>query len=158
MAKRYMTEILEEVNKNVNLLKNYTDNIALKLLFQYAFIPEKKFVLPEGTPPFKPDTAPLGMSPGNFIQEIRRWYIFTKERELVKSRRESLFIQLLESLHPSEAKLLIAIKDQNLTSLYKNLTEDVVAQYGFIPQPAPKKVRTKKETAPKIPSTQAVLF
>jgi len=133
MATRYMTEILEEVNKDTSNLKKYTDNIALKLLFQYAFIPEKKFELPEGDPPFKPDPAPIGMTRGNFIQEIRRWYVFTKERPLAKVRKEQLFIQLLESIHPSEAKLLIAIKDQKLNSLYKNLTQDVVSQYGFIP-------------------------
>lgn len=133
MATRYIPEILEEVNKDISALKKYTDNIALKIMFQYAFIPEKKFDLPEGDPPFKPDAAPLGMTPSNFIQEIRRWYIFTREKVLPKVRKEQLFIQLLESVHPSEAKVLLAIKDQKLTSLYKNITSDVVSQYGFIP-------------------------
>lgn len=139
-----MTEILEEANKDPSSLKKHTDNVALKLLFKYAFIPEHKFDLPEGEPPFKKDTAPIGMTPANFIQEIRRWYIFTKERNLDRTRRETLFIQLLESIHPTEAKLMIAIKDQKLNSIYKNLKADVVAQYGFIPAPAPKK---KKEEA-----------
>ena len=133
MATKYIPEILEEVNKDISKLKNYAENMALRLVFQYAFIPEKKFDLPEGDPPFKPDSAPIGMTPTNFIQEIRRWYIFTKERELPKPRKEHLFIQLLESVHPSEAKLLLAIKDQKLSSLYKNITSDVVSQYGFIP-------------------------
>lgn len=140
-----MTEILEEANKDPSALKKYVDNIALKLLFQYAFIPEKKFDLPEGEPPFKKDTAPIGMTPANFIQEIRRWYIFTKERNLDRTRRETLFIQLLESIHPTEAKLMIAIKDQKLNSIYKNLKADVVAQYGFIPPPVSKKKKEKEE-------------
>jgi hypothetical protein len=144
---KYMIEILQEVNKEPALLKKYTENIALKLLFQYAFIPEKKFDLPEGTPPFKEDKAPLGMSPANFTQEIRRWYIFTKEKELAKTRKEALFIQLLESLHASEAKLMIAIKDQTLPSLFKNLKADVVAQYGFIPAPPPPAPRKKREAS-----------
>lgn len=133
MATKYIPEILEEVNKDTSKLKNYSENMALRLVFQYAFIPEKKFDLPEGDPPFKPDTAPIGMTPTNFIQEIRRWYIFTKEKVLPKARKEHLFIQLLESVHPSEAKLLLAVKDQKLPSLYKNVTADVVSQYGFIP-------------------------
>lgn len=144
MAK-YMTEILEEANKDTTSLKKYTDNIALKLLFQYAFIPEKKFDLPEGEPPFKPEKGPIGMTPANFVQEIRRWYIFTKERNLDKVRKETLFIQLLESIHPTEAKLMIAIKDQKLTSIYKNLKPEVIAQYGFIPPPPPKKKKEKEE-------------
>lgn len=133
MVTKYIPEILEEVNKDTNALKNHTENIALKIMFQYAFIPEKKFDLPEGDPPFKPDPAPIGMSPSIFTQEIRRWYIFTREKVIPKIRKEQLFIQLLESVHPSEAKLLLAIKDQKLTSLYKNITADVVSQYGFIP-------------------------
>lgn len=137
MATRYIPEILEEVNKDTSALKNYADNIALKIMFQYAFIPEKKFDLPEGDPPFKPDAAPIGMSPANFVQEIRRWYIFTREKVIPKIRKEQLFIQLLESVHPSEAKLLLAIKDQKLTSLYKNINADVVSQYGFIPAQKP---------------------
>jgi hypothetical protein len=137
MATKYIPEILEEVNKDTSKLKNYSDNTALRLVFQYAFIPEKKFDLPEGDPPYKPDSAPIGMTPTNFIQEIRRWYIFTKERELQKVRKEHLFIQLLESVHSSEAKLLIAIKDQKLSSIYKNITSEVVSQYGFIPAQKP---------------------
>lgn len=137
MATRYIPEILEEVNRDTSALKNYVDNIALKIMFQYAFIPEKKFDLPDGDPPYKPDAAPIGMTPSNFIQEIRRWYIFTREKVLPKPRKEQLFIQLLESVHPSEAKLLLAIKDQKLTSLYKNITADVVSQYGFIPTQKP---------------------
>lgn len=133
MRVKYIPEILEEVNKDVSKLKNYADNIALKIVFQYAFIPEKKFDLPEGAPPYKKDAAPIGMTPTNFIQDIRRWYIFTKEKELSKVKKEQLFIQLLESIHPSEAELLIAVKDQKLNSLYRNITSEVVSQYGFIP-------------------------
>ena len=45
-----------------------------------------------------------------------------------------LFVQLCEALHPQEAKILIAIKDQKLTSLYPNITREAVANAGFIPQ------------------------
>ena len=133
MAK-YLTEILEEVNKDPTSLSKYRENAALKFLFQYAFIPEQKFDLPEGAPPFNEDPAPIGMSPANLIMETKKLYIFPKAKELNKVRKEHLFIQLLENVHPSEAKLLIAVKDQKLNKLYKKVTADLAADYGFIPR------------------------
>lgn len=131
---KYIPEILEEVNNDPKSLEKYKNNGALKLLFEHAFLPEKKFDLPEGEPPYKQDAAPLGMTPTNFTQEMRRLYIFTPARELPKIRKEALFIQILETVHPSEAKVLIAVKDQKLNSLYKNITSELVAEYGFIPK------------------------
>ena len=141
MAREYIIEILEEANKDPSKLNKHRDNGALKYLFQYAFIPEQKFDLPDGTPPFTPDAGPLGMSPANMSQEMRRLYIFTKAQQLPAIRREALFIELLESVHPSEAKILCAIKDQTLHKLYKNITADLVADCGFIPRQLPVKKR-----------------
>lgn len=148
MATPYLIEILEEVNKNPEKLAEHRDNMALKFLFQAAFLPEQKFELPEGEPPYKPDAAPIGMSPANFTQEMRKLYIFTKAQPLAQVRRETLFIQLLESVHPSEAKLLCAIKDQTLPSLFKNITADLVADNGFIARQIPKTDKTDAESAP----------
>jgi curli biogenesis system outer membrane secretion channel CsgG len=73
------------------------------------------------------------MTPANFFQETRKFYVFNR-KDLPKLRREQLFIQLLEALHPSEAKIIVAMKDQNLNSLYNNITHQVLAQYGLIPE------------------------
>jgi hypothetical protein len=144
---KFIPEILDECNKDVTLLANYKTNAALKFIFEYAFLPEKKFDLPEGDPPFKADAAPIGMSPGNFTQETKKLYIFSKEKDLKSVRREHLFIQLLENIHPSEAKVLLAVKDQKLNKLYKNITAKAVADYGFITLPV--KVKQDGESTPK---------
>jgi hypothetical protein len=146
MATKYITEILEEANKDIANLAKYRENAALKFLFQHAFIPEQKFMLPEGEPPFKQEEAPIGMTPANFTQEMKKLYVFTKARDLSKIRREQLFIQLLESIHPSEAKVLLAVKDQKLNKLYKNITADVAADYGFIPRQAKNEDSTPKKS------------
>jgi hypothetical protein len=146
MATKYLTEILEEVNKEPTALAKYRDNAALKFIFQYSFIPEQKFDLPEGAPPFKEDAAPLGMSPANLIMETKKLYIFTKAKELNKVRKEHLFIQLLENVHPSEAKLLVAVKDQKLNKLYKKVTANLAADYGFIPRQAKNEESTPKKS------------
>lgn len=148
MATKYIVEILEEVNGDTSTLEKYKTNAALKFIFEYAFLPEKKFDLPEGDPPFKPDAAPIGMSPANFTQETKKLYVFTKERPLKSVRREQLFIQLLENVHPSEAKLLLAVKDQKLNKLYKNITAKLAAEYGFIPA-VEKKKKNDGEATPK---------
>lgn len=134
MSRKFIPEILDEINKDPKLIANYVGNAALKLVFEYAFMPSKKFDLPEGAPPYKEDAAPIGMSPSNFVQELRRLYIFTPQRELTKVRREQLFLQLLESLHPSEAKLLIDIKDQKFPKVYKNLKVNLLVDAGFLPE------------------------
>jgi hypothetical protein len=146
MATRYLTEILEEVNKEPTALAKYRDNAALRFIFQHAFLPEHKFDLPEGSPPFKEDAAPLGMSKANLVMETKKLYIFTKAKELNKVRKEHLFIQLLENVHPSEAKLLVAVKDQKLNKLYKKVTADLAADYGFIPRQAKNEESTPKKS------------
>lgn len=134
--RKFIPEILDEINADTSKLASYKDNAALKIVFEYSFLPEKKLDLPEGDPPFKQDAAPIGMSPANLVMELRRLYIFTKERNLPSVRRETLFIQLLEALHPSESKLLCAMKDQRITSLYPNITAELVKSAGFIPEDA----------------------
>jgi hypothetical protein len=146
MATRYLTEILEEVNKEPTALAKYRDNAALRFIFQHSFLTEYKLDLPEGAPPFKEDSAPLGMSPANLIMESKKLYIFTKAKELNKVRKEHLFIQLLENVHPSEAKLLIAVKDQKLNKLYKKVTADLAADYGFIPRQVKNEESTPKKS------------
>lgn len=133
---KYVTEVLKELNDDPALFKTKYkrtgDGGVLELLFGYAFRPQGKFLLPEGTPPYKEDPAPIGMSPARFINEVKKFYLFCRA-DLTPIKRETIFIQLLESIHPDEAKVLIAIKDQNLTELYPNLTYDVIAEAGYLP-------------------------
>ena len=132
MATTFLPEILEEINQDPKLLSTkFRGNSALRIVFEYAFLPEKKFLLPEAEPPYRPDAAPIGMSPAILTQELRRFYVFLR-KDLKSIKREALFISLLESVHPSEAKLIIAIKDQKLHKLYKKITRKVVETAGFI--------------------------
>lgn len=135
--------MLDEINEDPSKLDLYKSDAALKLIFEYAFDPAKKFVLPEGEPPFKPSAEPMGMTPTNLFSELRRMYVFCRQ-DLKPIKRESLFISFLEGVHPAEAKMLIAVKDQNLHKLYPKITRKLVEKYGFV-QPLPKK--EKQETA-----------
>lgn len=134
---KYITEVLEEINSDPKVIEQHKNDMALKILFEYAFIPENKMDLPAGDPPFKPDAAPIGMSPANLRMEMKKLYVFKRE-DLKPIKKEQLFIDLLENVHPEEAKLLIAVKDQKLSKLYKKVTRKVVESAGLIP-PLPKK-------------------
>lgn len=129
---KYLTEVLDEINADPKVIDNYKGDQALKYVFEYAYIPENKLDLPPGDPPYKEDAAPLGMSAANLRMEMKKLYVF-KRADLKALRKEQLFIDLLENVHPSEAKLLLAIKEQKLTKLYKKITRKVVEEAGFIP-------------------------
>ena len=47
---------------------------------------------------------------------------------LNKIRKETLFIQMLEGLHASEAKVLIDVKNKSLNKTYKGLTSEMVKE------------------------------
>lgn len=133
---KFVTEVLKEINADPQLLQTTYRKIGnggpLALLFKHAFLPEGKFLLPEGNPPYRPNTNPIGMTPAIFQQEIPKLYVFCR-RDLTPVRRENIFIQLLEAVHPTEAAVLLAIKDQNLPKLYPNITREVLAAAGFLP-------------------------
>tara|TARA_B100001989_G_C24426375_1_gene406687 strand:- start:266 stop:862 length:597 start_codon:yes stop_codon:yes gene_type:complete len=60
--------------------------------------------------------------------EYKKFYNFLKggNNGLSNLRRETMFINILEGLHPLEAEILILVKDKKLTDKYK-ITKDVVS-------------------------------
>lgn len=86
--------------------------------------PNIKWDLPEGPAPFTP--APDVYTHNVLWAEIRRLYIFYENGPLKNnpSRREVLFIQLLEAIHPRDAALLQEIKDKKWP--YENISMDVI--------------------------------
>ena len=125
-------EVLQEINDGdtLVLLTECKDNAALKNILGHAFIPKGKFLLPSGTPPYTEDSAPKNMNPSNLWVESKSLSRFIRQ-DLKPSVRENLFIQMLEKVHPTESKLLLLIKDQNLESEYPNITLDKVVDSGF---------------------------
>ena len=144
--KKYLTQMLTEINENPKAIDNYKQEFLLKVIFAHSFLPEYKLNLPEGEPPFKPAAEPMGMTPTNMFSEARRMYVFTRE-DLSAIKRESLFISLLEGIHPDEAKVLIAMKDQKLHKMYPKITHKLVSDAGIIPAPVAKEKKAAKETA-----------
>ena len=61
--------------------------------------------------------------------EYRKFYNFLKggNNGLSSLRRETMFINILEGLHPLEAEILVLVKDKRLTDRYK-ITKEVVSE------------------------------
>ena len=70
----------------------------------------------------------LGTDHTSLRREWKNLYHFIKggNDELSGLRRETMFIQMLEGLHPEEAKIICLVKDKRLTERYK-LTKEIVS-------------------------------
>ena len=62
-------------------------------------------------------------------KEFKRFYNFIKggNDSLPALRKETMFIQMLEGLHPLEAEIICLVKDKNLQSKYK-ITKEIVSK------------------------------
>ena len=134
-------EILEAVDaertkaKKIGILRQYGDN-ALKSLFIWNFDESVISMLPDGQVPFQPLDADQGANPERGVPTrttIRsaadKFFNFVKggNDALNKIKRESMFINLLETLHVKEAEILILVKDKALGSKYK-ITKELVSE------------------------------
>ena len=135
----FMNEILELVSeqktdaKKVAILKEYECDI-LKSLFIWNFDDSIISLLPEGKVPYKPNENPLGTDHSSLRREQRSLYNFVKggNDQLSTIRRETIFIQMLEGLHPKEADIVIAVKDGALEDMYDVPFEVVEEAYPDI--------------------------
>lgn len=131
VPKKLITEIMDDIKNDVSNVQYYLNNTTLKAVFQYTYDPLKKWNLPEGNPPYRPAPEPLGMTPTNFLQSVRIWPNFSRA-DLKPIKRESMFINLLEGVHESEALLLLAIKSGDLSKLYPFATKEFAQNNKFL--------------------------
>jgi len=128
----FIFEILELVSKQrtkakkIEVLKQY-ETEALKAILIWNFDETVVSMLPEGEVPFEKNDVPVGTDHTSLRKEWKNLYHFVKggNDSLSKTRRESMFIQILEGLHPSESEILCLVKDKELESKYK-LNKSVV--------------------------------
>ena len=130
----FIHEVLELVNKQrsrakkVEVLKEYETD-ALKTIFIWNFDDTVVSMIPEGQVPYKENEVPVGTDHTSLRREFKHLYNFVKggNDSLSSLRRETMFIQILEGLHPEEAKILCLVKDKALQSKYK-VSYDVVRE------------------------------
>ena len=124
--KLLINEVLQKVSnaktkpEKVKLLKEYNTN-ALRSILIANFDESIVSLLPPGEVPYTPNDAPEGTEHTVLEKEYRKLYLFFKggSSTLKQSKREELFIQMLEGLSEGEAEVLVLIKDKKLGKRWK---------------------------------------
>lgn len=109
----------------IAILRQYHHPVLLQVL-AYAFDPDIVWLLPETDPPYKP--CPTGEAQGALYNQARKLYLFVKggNDNLQQSKRETIFIQFLESIDPEDAKVILAAKNKKIP--FENITSDLVQE------------------------------
>tara|TARA_B100000035_G_scaffold299317_1_gene293873 strand:- start:312 stop:731 length:420 start_codon:yes stop_codon:yes gene_type:complete len=123
-------ELASKEKTNKAKAKVLVDNstFALKTVIQGCFHPNIKFLLPPTVPPF---------SEADGVQVETRLHSFAKKFDLfveggrpvaTQTKREMLFIEMLEAIHPEDAKIVLNMVNKKNPS--KGITK-AVAKLAF---------------------------
>ena len=131
----FIFEILELANKQrkiderIDILKEYRHDALLSILI-WNFDESAVSMIPEGTVPYERNEVPVGTDHTSLRREWSNLYNFVKggNDTLSSVRRETMFIQMLEGLHPQEADILCLVKDGALARQYPKINQEIVAQ------------------------------
>lgn len=110
--------------RQVDFLKLYS-SYALKAVLGYGMDPGVKWLLPAGDPPYQPLFEAADQE-GRFYTECKKLIYFVDSpegREVKPLKREQLFIQVLESIDPRDAKLLLRMKNRQINIMPEAIAE-----------------------------------
>jgi len=127
------SEIATKVNnakdkpRKLKVLREH-DSVPLRQVCKGAFDPNIEWLLPPGDVPYTANDAPIGTEHTLLSQEAKRLYLFTKggDNSLSNTKRETLFIQMLEGLSAEEAEFLITVVNKKVNNKYKGFTANLV--------------------------------
>ena len=131
-----MQEIATKVNnakdkpRKLKVLRD-NDAVALRQVLKGAFDPKIEWSLPTGDEiPYKVNDAPLGTDHTLLSREAKRLYLFIKggDNTLSNTKRETLFIQILEGLSAEEAEFLVTVVNKKVNNEYKGFTANLVRE------------------------------
>lgn len=110
--------------------------VRLTTILGYAVNPN--FCLAKGVgygePPFRVSASPEGFGGIDILGLHNQLYIMLNP-ELKKFKKEEFLIRWLEEMWEPEAKLLIALKDQEVHKIYPKITEAVLVEaLGWDPE------------------------
>ena len=133
-----MHEVLQKVSnaktkaQKVKLLEEF-NTPALRAILIANFDESVISMLPDGEVPYKKNEAPEDTEHTKLDHEYRKLYLFFKGgANISQTRRETLFIQLLEGLHQGEAEVLCLVKDKKIGKRWKITRQCVEQAYPSI--------------------------
>ncbi len=132
--KLLISEVLQKVSnaktkvEKVKQLKEYNTE-TLRMLLIWNFDESVYSAVPPGDVPFEANEAPIGTEHTKLEHESRLFFHFIDggNNNITQTKREQMFIQLLEGLHKDEAEVLCLVKDKKLGKRYK-ITKATVSE------------------------------
>ena len=121
--------------KKLEILRTHGED-SFKMTMIWNFDESVVSMLPDGKVPYQPVESDVqanrekGLPQRSTIRNsARQFYRFVKggDDQLNKIKRESIFINILETLPPPEAEILVLVKDKALNTKY-NITKELVAE------------------------------
>ena len=101
-------------------------NGAVKQIIQWVFDDNINSTLPKGKTPYNRDEAPASdLAQTSLRFEFRQFKYFVTE-EVPQTRRETMWIEMLEGMHPKEAQMIDLIKDKK--NPFPNLTKEIASE------------------------------
>ena len=139
-------EDLTKKEDRIELLRKH-NHPALRDILRVAFDADIVSVLPKGAPPYEKDDAPEGYSQTSLFKTHKQFKYFFKgpvANSAEPIRREGIFLNIIETMHPTESEVLISAKDKKLK--VKGLTKALIDEAfpGLIVK-AVRKTTTKKQ-------------
>ena len=134
-------ELLEAVDservkaRKLDILRTHGED-SFKMTMIWNFDESVVSMLPEGDVPYQPVESDVqasidkGLPQRSTIRnQAKNFYRFVKggDDAMNKIKRESFFINILETLPPPEAEILVLVKDKALNTKYK-ITKELVAE------------------------------
>ena len=134
-------ELLEAVDservkaRKLDILRTHGED-SFKMTMIWNFDESVVSMLPEGNVPYQPVESDVqasvdkGLPQRSTIRnQAKNFYRFVKggDDAMNKIKRESFFINILETLPPPEAEILVLVKDKALNTKYK-ITKELVAE------------------------------
>ena len=114
--------------KKLEILRNYNENF-IKAVLIWNFDETIVSVLPEGEVPIQQKENADKNPNTNIRKEWDKFYNFVKGGNdgMSRLKKETMFINILEQLHPGEAEVVCLAKDKKLDTKYK-LTRELVSE------------------------------
>ena len=131
-----VAEILSEASKlkskkdKIELLSRYKNRKDMEHIIKGAYHPAIEWLIPNGPLPtniqFSDVPAP-DLADNRLIQAYRQFkYLVKGGGDVKQSKREDIYLNIIRSVHKSEAELLMSVVDKKLP--YKGLTKALMRE------------------------------
>ena len=131
-------EVLQEVAETPSAVEKAKvlrkhNSLGLRDFLKGSFDDSIQWNIPKGAPPYTPfdlENKQIGnpIPLDKLSSQLANFVAGTKGDTIPNIIRESMFVRILEQIHPEEAKYILLMKDKSMAGVIKGLTKRVVSR------------------------------